>query len=31
MKIEQDKRWFDFHDIGKAIKDVRKASELTQC
>ena len=30
MKIERDERRFDFHDIGKAIKDARKASGLTQ-
>lgn len=30
MKIERDERRFDFHDIGKAIKDARKASGMTQ-
>ena len=30
MKIEQDKRRFDFHAIGKEIKEKRKASGLTQ-
>ena len=30
MKIERDERRFDFHDIGKAIKDTRKASGMTQ-
>ena len=30
MKLEQDKRRFDFHDIGKEIKKRRKASGLTQ-
>ena len=30
MKIEQDKRRFDFHDIGKEIKKRRKASGMTQ-
>ena len=28
MKIERDERRFDFHDIGKAIKDARKASGI---
>lgn len=26
MKLEQDKRRFDFHDIGRAIKRAREAS-----
>jgi len=30
MKLEQDKRRFDFHDIGKEIKNKRKASGMTQ-
>ena len=30
MKIEQDKRRFDFHAIGKAIKEKRKARGMTQ-
>lgn len=30
MKIDQDKRRFDFHAIGKEIKEKRKASGLTQ-
>ena len=30
MKIAQDKRRFDFHAIGKEIKEKRKASGLTQ-
>ena len=30
MKIEQDKRRFDFHDIGLAIKRAREASGMTQ-
>lgn len=30
MKIERDERRFDFHDIGKAFKDMRKASGMTQ-
>ena len=30
MKIKQDKRRFDFHDIGLAIKRAREASGMTQ-
>ena len=30
MKLEQDKRRFDFHDIGRAIKRAREASGMTQ-
>lgn len=30
MKFEQDKRYFDFHDIGRAIKRAREARGLTQ-
>ena len=30
MKIKQDKRRLDFHDIGRAIKRAREASGLTQ-
>lgn len=30
MKFEQDKRRFDFHDIGLAIKRAREASGMTQ-
>lgn len=30
MKIEQDKRRFDFHAIGKEIKEKRKARGMTQ-
>lgn len=30
MKLEQDKRRFDFHDIGQAIKRAREASGMTQ-
>ena len=30
MKLEQDKRRFDFHDIGLAIKRAREASGMTQ-
>lgn len=30
MKIEQDKRRFDFHNIGLAIKKAREASGMTQ-
>ena len=30
MKIERDKRRFDFHDIGLAIKRAREASGMTQ-
>ena len=30
MKIKQDKRRLDFHDIGRAIKRAREASGMTQ-
>ena len=30
MEIKQDKRRFDFHDIGLAIKRAREASGMTQ-
>ena len=30
MEIKQDKRRFDFHDIGLAIKRARGASGMTQ-
>ena len=30
MKIKQNKRRFDFHDIGLAIKRAREASGMTQ-
>jgi transcriptional regulator, merR family len=30
MKLKQDKRRFDFHDIGRAIKRAREASGMTQ-
>lgn len=30
MKIKQDKRRFDFHDIGLAIKRAQEASGMTQ-